>query len=66
VPNMSVVAINNFGSVDVLEDDIRTIPEPCAGQVSVGIAAVSFNPIDLYWRAGLLDHKLPVVLERNA
>jgi NADPH:quinone reductase len=62
---MSVVAINNFGGVDVLEDDVRPIPQPSAGQVRVRIAAVSFNPIDLYWRAGLLDHKLPVVLGRD-
>jgi NADPH:quinone reductase len=62
---MAVVAINTFGGADVLENDERPIPQPGVGEVRVRVATVSFNPIDLYWREGRLDNRLPVVLGRD-
>jgi len=62
---MRVIAIRRFGGVDVLEDEVWPIPEPAPGEVRIRISAASFNPIDLFWRAGRLDRRLPVVLGRD-
>lgn len=62
---MRVVAIRQFGGVDVLIDESWAIPSPRPGEVRVRVEATSFNPIDLYWRAGRLDDRLPAVLGRD-
>ena len=57
---MKAVRIHEYGGVDVLryEDVERPIPGP--GQVLIQVAAAGFNPVDTWFRAGMIDQIFPV------
>jgi NADPH:quinone reductase-like Zn-dependent oxidoreductase len=66
---MKAVVIHEFGSVDVLKIEERSIPEPAADEVLVKVGAASVNPIDYKIRSGksprVQSSQLPMVLGRD-
>ncbi|MBP2368540.1 NADP-dependent oxidoreductase [Pseudonocardia parietis] len=57
---MKVVRYHGYGDSDVLIREETGRPRPGAGQVSVKVAATSFNPVDVAIRAGYLQGVFPV------
>jgi NADPH:quinone reductase-like Zn-dependent oxidoreductase len=54
--------IHRYGGPDVIRDDDIPPPVPGPGEVSIKVAATSFNPSDLGVRRGLLRDILPIEL----
>lgn len=57
---MKAVLFHEYGGIDVLryEDVDRPVPGP--GEVLIQVAGAAFNPIDTWFRAGILDQIFPV------
>jgi NADPH:quinone reductase-like Zn-dependent oxidoreductase len=62
---MRVIALRSFGGPDLFAEEEWPVPEPRDDEVRIRVLAASFNPVDRYWRAGLVSDKLPVVLGRD-
>ncbi|HEY5016554.1 MAG TPA: NADP-dependent oxidoreductase [Streptosporangiaceae bacterium] len=59
---MKAVRFDQYGDVDVLAYEDADTPVPGAGQVLVKVAATSFNPADVAFRAGYLSEIIPLTL----
>jgi NADPH:quinone reductase-like Zn-dependent oxidoreductase len=59
---MKAVRFDQYGDVDVLAYEDVDTPVPGAGQVLVKVAATSFNPADVAFRAGYLSEIIPLTL----
>ena len=57
---MKAVRINEYGDVDALRYEGVERPIPGPGQVLIHVAASGFNPIDTWFRAGIIDQIYPV------
>ena len=59
---MKAIVLKDYGGIDQLE--LRDVPEPkpAAGEVVVGIAATSVNPIDYKLRSGSARGRMPLEL----
>lgn len=63
--DMKTVELVAFGGAENFRDGTAAIPMPGPREVRVKISAASFNPIDVYWRTGKLDPRLPAILGRD-
>jgi NADPH:quinone reductase-like Zn-dependent oxidoreductase len=59
---MKAVRFDQYGDVDVLAYEDVDTPVPGPGQVLVKVAATSFNPADVAFRAGYLSAVIPLTL----
>ncbi|HEX4092362.1 MAG TPA: NADP-dependent oxidoreductase [Trebonia sp.] len=59
---MKAVRFDQYGDVDVLTYEDVDTPVPGPGQVLVKVAATSFNPADVAFRAGYLSEIIPLTL----
>jgi NADPH:quinone reductase-like Zn-dependent oxidoreductase len=59
---MKAVRFDQYGDVDVLAYEDVDTPVPGPGQVLVKVAATSFNPADVAFRAGYLSEMIPLTL----
>lgn len=59
---MKAVRFDQYGDVDVLAYEDVDTPVPGPGQVLVKVAATSFNPADVAFRAGYLSEMMPLTL----
>lgn len=59
---MRAVVMHETGGPEVLRLEDAPTPEPGAGELLVRVHAVSVNPIDWKFRAGLVPKQLPAIL----
>jgi NADPH:quinone reductase-like Zn-dependent oxidoreductase len=59
---MKAVRFDRYGDVDALAYEDVDTPVPSPGQVLVKVAATSFNPADVAFRAGYLSEMIPLTL----
>ena len=57
---MKAVRFHDYGGIEVLRYEDVERPAPGPGEVLVQVAGAAFNPIDTWFRAGILDQFLPV------
>ena len=57
---MKAVRFHEFGDIDVLRYEEIPRPSPGRGEVLVGVAATAFNPVDTWFRAGIVNEIFPV------
>lgn len=57
---MKAIRFHEYGGVDVLRYEEVDRPRPGAGEVLVQVAGAGFNPIDTWFRAGIIDQVYPV------
>jgi NADPH:quinone reductase-like Zn-dependent oxidoreductase len=59
---MKAVRFHEYGGIDVLRYEDVDRPRPGSGEVLVQVAGAAFNPIDTWFRAGILAQVYPVTL----
>jgi NADPH:quinone reductase-like Zn-dependent oxidoreductase len=57
---MKAVRFHEYGGIDVLRYEEVDRPRPGPGEVLVQVAGAAFNPIDTWFRAGIIDQVFPV------
>jgi NADPH:quinone reductase-like Zn-dependent oxidoreductase len=57
---MKAIRFHEYGDVDVLRYEEAPQPTPGPGDVLVAVAATAFNPVDTWFRAGIIDQIFPV------
>ena len=57
---MKAVRFHEYGSIDVLRYEDVDRPRPGPGEVLVQVAGAAFNPIDTWFRAGIIHQIFPV------
>lgn len=57
---MKAVRFHEFGDIDVLRYEEIPRPTPGRGEVLVAVAATAFNPVDTWFRAGIVNEIFPV------
>jgi len=57
---MKAVRIHEYGGIDVLRYEEVDRPHPGPGEVLIEVAGAAFNPIDTWFRAGIIDQVYPV------
>jgi NADPH2:quinone reductase len=64
---MKAAFLDRTGPPEVIRYADLPDPQPAAGQCLVRVGAVDMNPIDVYWRAGMVPVKLeyPFILGRS-
>lgn len=59
---MKAIRFHEYGGTEVLRYEEVDRPRPGTGEVLVHVAGAGFNPIDTWFRAGILDQVYPVTL----
>ena len=59
---MRAIVIREHGGPEALRFEDRELPEPCAGEARLKVAAVGLNHLDLWVRKGVPGHKFPLPL----
>jgi len=59
---MKAVRFHEYGGTEVLRYEDVDRPRPGQGEVLIQVAGAAFNPIDTWFRAGILDQVYPVTL----
>lgn len=59
---MKAVRFHEYGDVSVLRYEEAERPRPGAGEVLVKVAATAFNPVDTWFRSGIIRQIFPVSL----
>lgn len=57
---MKAIRFHEYGDIDVLRYEETPTPTPGPGEVLVAVAATAFNPVDTWFRAGIIDQIFPV------
>jgi NADPH:quinone reductase-like Zn-dependent oxidoreductase len=57
---MKAVRFHEYGDIDVLRYEETPTPRPGRGEALVAVAATAFNPVDTWFRAGIIDQIFPV------
>ena len=57
---MKAVRFHEYGGIDVLRYEDVDQPRPGPGEVLIHVAGTAFNPIDTWFRAGIVDQIYPV------
>jgi NADPH:quinone reductase-like Zn-dependent oxidoreductase len=57
---MKAIRIHEYGDVGVLRYEDAERPRPGPGEVLVRVAATAFNPVDTWFRSGVIDRIFPV------
>jgi len=57
---MKAIRFHEYGDIDVLRYEETPTPRPGSGEVLVAVAATAFNPVDTWFRAGIIDQIFPV------
>ncbi len=57
---MKAVRFHEYGGIEVLRYEDVDRPRPAPGEVLVQVAGAAFNPIDTWFRAGIIDQIYPV------
>ena len=57
---MKAIRFHEYGDIDVLRYEEAPTPTPGPGDVLVAVAATAFNPVDTWFRAGVIDQIFPV------
>src|SRR5579859_2641220 len=57
---MKAVRFHEFGGIDVLRYEDVDRPRPRPGEVLVQVAGTAFNPVDTWFRAGIIHQIFPV------
>ncbi len=57
---MKAVRFHEYGGIDVLRYEDVDRPRPGPGEVLVQVAGAAFNPIDTWFRAGIIHQVFPV------
>ena len=57
---MKAIRFHEYGDIDVLRYEEAQTPEPGGGEALVAVAATAFNPVDTWFRAGIIDQIFPV------
>lgn len=60
--NAKAIRFHEYGDVSVLRYEEAERPRPGAGEVLVKVAATAFNPVDTWFRSGIIRHIFPVSL----
>ncbi|MGB8403119.1 MAG: NADP-dependent oxidoreductase [Mycobacterium sp.] len=57
---MKAIRFHEYGDINVLRYEDTPTPGPGPGEVLVAVAATAFNPVDTWFRAGIVDQIFPV------
>ena len=57
---MKAVRFHEYGDAAVLRYEDAERPRPAPGEVLVRVSATAFNPVDTWFRAGIIDQVFPV------
>ena len=57
---MKAIRFHEYGDIDVLRYEETPTPRPGRGEALVSVAATAFNPVDTWFRAGIIDQIFPV------
>ena len=57
---MKAIRFHEYGDIDVLRYEETPTPRPTSGEALVAVAATAFNPVDTWFRAGIIDQIFPV------
>jgi NADPH:quinone reductase-like Zn-dependent oxidoreductase len=57
---VKAVRFHEYGDAGVLRYEDADLPRPGPGQVLVRVAATAFNPVDTWFRSGIIDQVFPV------
>jgi NADPH:quinone reductase-like Zn-dependent oxidoreductase len=57
---MKAIRFHEYGDINVLRYEETPTPRPGRGEVLVAVAATAFNPVDAWFRAGIIDQIFPV------
>ncbi|MGA9674632.1 MAG: NADP-dependent oxidoreductase [Mycobacterium sp.] len=57
---MKAIRFHEYGDINVLRYEETLTPRPGRGEVLVAVAATAFNPVDTWFRAGIIDQIFPV------
>ena len=57
---MKAIRFHEYGDIDVLRYEETPTPRPRSGEALVAVAATAFNPVDTWFRAGIIDQIFPV------
>lgn len=57
---MKAVRFHEYGDIAVLRYEDAERPRPAPGEVLVRVSATAFNPVDTWFRAGIIDQIFPV------
>ena len=57
---MKAIRFHEYGDIDVLRHEETPTPRPGSGEALVAVAATAFNPVDTWFRAGIIDQTFPV------
>lgn len=57
---MKAIRFHEYGNINVLRYEETPRPRPGRGEALVAVAATAFNPVDTWFRAGIIDQIFPV------
>ena len=57
---MKAIRFHEYGDINVLRYEETPTPRPGRGEALVAVAATAFNPVDTWFRAGIIDQIFPV------
>lgn len=57
---MKAIRFHEYGDIHVLRYEDTPTPRPGPGEVLVAVASTAFNPVDTWFRAGIVDQVFPV------
>ena len=57
---MKAIRFHEYGDIDVLRYEETPPPRPGRGEALVAVAATAFNPVDTWFRAGIIDQIFPL------
>lgn len=57
---MKAIRFHEYGDINVLRYEETPTPRPGPGEALVAVTATAFNPVDTWFRAGIIDQIFPV------
>ena len=62
---MKAVRFHEYGGIEVLRYEDVDRPQPAPGEVLVQVAGTAFNPVDIWFRAGIIHQIYPVTFPQT-
>jgi NADPH:quinone reductase-like Zn-dependent oxidoreductase len=62
---VKAVRFHEYGSIEVLRYEDVDRPRPAPGEVLVQVAGTAFNPVDIWFRAGIIHQIYPVTFPQT-
>ena len=62
---MKAVRFHEYGGIEVLRYEDVDRPQPAPGEVLVQVAGTAFNPVDIWFRAGVIHRIYPVTFPQT-